>query len=97
MVLRATDELNDFCAHENPSHTAIATRPANASEIKYAVMPGLARSESICGMTVSRDHFRREPYLRKRGRVRARTMSTPRAGAFARTGNVNKSSDGSAA
>jgi len=38
MVLRATDELNDFCAHENPSHTAIATRPANASEIKYAVM-----------------------------------------------------------
>ena len=29
--------------------------------------------------------------------MRARTMSTPRAGAFARTGNVNKSSDGSAA
>jgi len=42
-------------------------------------------------------HFRREPYLCKRGRVRTRTLSTPRAGAFARTGNVDKSSDGSAA
>ena len=38
MALRTADELNDFCAHENPSHTAIATRPASASEIKYAVM-----------------------------------------------------------
>jgi hypothetical protein len=32
-------ELNDFGAHENPSHNAIAIRPAKASEIKYAVMP----------------------------------------------------------
>jgi hypothetical protein len=31
---RAADELNDLCAHENPSHTAIATRPANASDIR---------------------------------------------------------------
>jgi hypothetical protein len=30
--------LNNLCAHENPSHTAIATRPANASEIRYTVM-----------------------------------------------------------
>jgi hypothetical protein len=37
-ALRAADESNDFCAHDNPSHTAIATRPANASEIRYAVM-----------------------------------------------------------
>jgi hypothetical protein len=31
--------MNDFCAHENPSHTAIATRPAKASDIRYTVMP----------------------------------------------------------
>jgi hypothetical protein len=37
-ALRASDQSNDFCAHDNPSHTAIATRPANASEIRYAVM-----------------------------------------------------------
>jgi hypothetical protein len=37
-MLRATNELNDFCAHENPSHTAMATSPTNASDIKYAVM-----------------------------------------------------------
>ena len=39
MALRAADELNDLGTHENPSHTAIATRPASASEIRYAVMP----------------------------------------------------------
>jgi hypothetical protein len=38
----AADELNDLCAHENSSHTAITTRPANASDIKYAVMPDLS-------------------------------------------------------
>jgi hypothetical protein len=38
IVLRAANELNDFCAHENPSHTAMATSPTNASDIKYAVM-----------------------------------------------------------
>jgi hypothetical protein len=37
-VLRAANELNDFCAHENPSHTAMATNPTKASEIRYAVM-----------------------------------------------------------
>jgi hypothetical protein len=30
----AAEELNDFCAYENPSHTAIAIRPANASDIR---------------------------------------------------------------
>jgi hypothetical protein len=38
-ALRTRDEWNDFCAHENPSHSAIATRPASASDIRYAVMP----------------------------------------------------------
>jgi hypothetical protein len=28
-----------ICAHENSSHTAIAIRPANESDIKNAVMP----------------------------------------------------------
>jgi hypothetical protein len=50
MMFWAADELNDFCAHENPSHTAIATRPANASEIKYAVMmASLRRIQSRLG------------------------------------------------
>jgi hypothetical protein len=31
---RAPDELNDFGAHEKPSHNAIAIRPAKASEIR---------------------------------------------------------------
>jgi hypothetical protein len=37
-MLRATNELNDFCAHENPSHTAMATSPTITSDSKYAVM-----------------------------------------------------------
>lgn len=41
IVLWTADELNDLCAHENPSHTAIVTRPANTSEIRYAVIPNL--------------------------------------------------------
>jgi hypothetical protein len=32
------NELNDLGAHENPSHSAIATSPANVSAIRYAVM-----------------------------------------------------------
>ena len=31
-------ELNDLCTHERPSHTAIAIRPANESDIRYVVM-----------------------------------------------------------
>jgi hypothetical protein len=42
--LWARDELDDFCAHENPSHTAMATRPAKESDIKYAVMVVLSES-----------------------------------------------------
>ena len=39
-AFRTRGEWNDLGAHENPSHNAIAIRPANASEIRYAVMPG---------------------------------------------------------
>jgi hypothetical protein len=42
IMLRAADELNDLCTHDKPSHTAIATRPASASKIRYAVMRGLS-------------------------------------------------------
>jgi hypothetical protein len=52
MAPRAADELNDLCAHEIPSHTAIATRPANASDIRYAVMQASLDRNQICGMTV---------------------------------------------
>jgi len=41
------DELNDFGAHENPSHNAIAIRPAKASEIRYAVMPASFVSQIV--------------------------------------------------
>jgi hypothetical protein len=41
---RARDELDDFCAHESPSHSAMATRPASESEIKYAVMAVVSES-----------------------------------------------------
>jgi hypothetical protein len=34
IAFRAADELNDFCAHKSPSHIVIATRPANASDIR---------------------------------------------------------------
>src|ERR1700694_136355 len=48
---RAANELNGLRAHENPSHTAIAIRPANARyQIRGHV--GLSRSETKCGMTV---------------------------------------------
>ena len=39
-AFRTRGEWNDLGAHENPSHNAIAIRPAKASEIRYAVMPG---------------------------------------------------------
>jgi hypothetical protein len=38
MVIWLRHETDNLGAHENPSHTAIATRPANASDIRYAVM-----------------------------------------------------------
>ena len=38
-MLGARNEADDFCAHENPSHIAVAIRPASASKIRYALMP----------------------------------------------------------
>jgi hypothetical protein len=35
---RTRNEADDVCAHDIPSHTAIATRNTSASEIRYAVI-----------------------------------------------------------
>ena len=81
------NELDDFGAHESPSHTAIATRPANASEIRYAVIGSLSEMNEMCGMIAWRDHFRREPYPWSYGAACGRGISaTPRTGTFARAG-----------
>src|ERR1035438_5218175 len=37
-VARTRNKPDDRCAHENPSHTAIATKPSSASDIRYTVM-----------------------------------------------------------
>jgi hypothetical protein len=37
-MLRPRNELDDFCAHDNPSHNTMTTRPVSASEIRYAVI-----------------------------------------------------------
>jgi hypothetical protein len=50
-VIGARDESNDLCAHENPSQAAIATTPANESDIKYAVMLASLGARSPSGMT----------------------------------------------
>ena len=44
------DEPDDLRAHASPSHTAIATRPATASAIKYTVMPASSAVNQLCGM-----------------------------------------------
>jgi|ERR1700730_8973477 len=36
------DEADGLFAHDRPSQTAIATRPASASDIRYAVMRALS-------------------------------------------------------
>ena len=49
MVTWPRHEMSDLGAHENPSHTAIATRPTNASDIRYAVMlPSRYHSSCHC-------------------------------------------------
>jgi hypothetical protein len=79
----ATDNLG---AHESASHTAMARRPINASDIRYAVMlASTFRHESkMRHDRVSGDHFRREPYpsrrdlhggSSRRGRGRTWTLS----------------------
>src|ERR1700730_14976896 len=50
MALRPADESNNFRAQENPSHTAMATSPANASAIKYTVMSFSLDLNQSCGM-----------------------------------------------
>jgi hypothetical protein len=96
-AIEPRDEWNDLGAHERPSHTAIAIRPANASDIRYAVM--LA---SLFGheLNVRHDAFNaiisganpippgaiRMADRRWPGPRRAWTLPTPRAGAFARAG-----------
>jgi hypothetical protein len=54
MRFGARDELDNFRAHESPSHSAMATRPAKESEIKYAVMVIVSESTSpsLPGMAV---------------------------------------------
>jgi hypothetical protein len=47
---RPADESNNFRAQDNPSHTAMATSPANASAIKYAVMSFSLELDQRCGM-----------------------------------------------
>jgi hypothetical protein len=37
-AIAAWNEWNDFRAHDNASHTAIATRPVRESDIRVAVM-----------------------------------------------------------
>src|ERR1700732_1457228 len=82
-AFRTRGEWNDLGAHENPSHNAIAIRPAKASEIRYAVMPGSSlrgrRFRVWCqmrGMTAFAGHFRSDPYLSKGGRVPARSRAS---------------------
>ena len=105
MMLRAADELNDLCAHDNPSHTAIATRPANASDIRYAVMPASLERNQICGMTVFMLSFQARTLSRARSAWRI-VAAGPRADADlvhaacrrvrARRLISNRGSDGSA-
>jgi hypothetical protein len=69
LVLGARDEPDDLCTHANASHAAMAIRPTNASDIKYAVIKSsselnvrqIARSAIVWGANLI-------PYLW--GRVR---------------------------
>jgi hypothetical protein len=86
MVIWPRHEADDLGAHESASHTAMATRQVNASDIRYAVMlASTFRHESkMRHDRVSSDHFRREPYpsrrdphggSSRRGRGRTWTLS----------------------
>src|SRR5882757_4745215 len=77
-----------FRHYANASHTAIATRPASASEMRYAVIS--LSVNQMCGMIAARNHFRREPYPSTGGAAcGGGLMAAPRAGAFARAGKTN--------
>jgi hypothetical protein len=59
--------LNDVRAQDNPSHTAIATSPANASAIKYAVM--FLDLQQGCGTNARAIISRANPISRRRKRT----------------------------
>ena len=86
MALRPADKSNNFRAQENPSHTAIATSPANASAIKYAVMSFSLDLDQSCGMIACAIISGANPVSSNGSRVRTWTWATPRADAFARAG-----------
>jgi hypothetical protein len=53
VAMRRRDEADHLRAHANPSHTAIATRPSSAREIRYAVIHLLfSFQKSMRGMIV---------------------------------------------
>src|SRR5229473_1530294 len=75
-IIRVRREPDDFCAHENPSHTAIAIRPA--SEIRYAVIGGSLLELSLRHDREGDDHFGREPISLKTEGPRAVVAFMPR-------------------
>jgi hypothetical protein len=58
---------NDFCAHENPSHTAIAIRPANASDIRYAQAILYLRHDGVNEDNITAKRY--EDHLREVGDI----------------------------
>jgi len=50
-AIGSRNKSNDVCAHDNPSQTAIATSPATASDIRYAVIRFLSQVNKMRGMT----------------------------------------------
>ncbi len=90
------DEPDDLRAHAGPSHTAIATRPATASAIKYTVMPASSAVNQLCGMiAVLAIISGANPIPPSAIRMADRRwlmpltdvdFATPRAGTFARAG-----------
>ena len=96
---RARNKSNDLCAHENPSHNAIATRPAKASEIRYAVMAGGSLFRVIVVFWLSQLKQMRGMIAFARVISGANPISLnerPRAGTFARAGKTERGSDGGA-
>jgi hypothetical protein len=72
-------ELDDLCTHEKASHTAIVTRPAKESDIKYAVM--LLAFLAIV-LTWREAKRRSDPVFSDRNWIASRTLVMRRA--FAR-------------
>jgi hypothetical protein len=77
-----------FETSNNPSHIAMTTRPASASEIRYAAMLAsrFLQKTNVRHDRDWRDHFRREPYLHRRRPRAVVDFIHSAAGAFARAG-----------